>query len=80
MVEVPDFLIRGGTIVTKDGALKASILVDKGKITSISTQGNVRADEEFDATGLHVLPGLVDSHVHFRDPGMTQKEDFLSGT
>ncbi len=80
MVEVPDLLIRGGTIVTKDGALKASILVDKGKIVSISTQRNVQADVEFDATGLHVLPGLVDSHVHFRDPGMTQKEGFLSGT
>jgi len=78
--KVPDLLIRGGTIVTANEALKASILVNKGKIISISTQDNVHADEEFDATGLHVLPGLIDTHVHFRDPGMTQKEDFLSGT
>jgi allantoinase len=75
-----DLLISGGTIVTKSGTLKASILVDEGKILSISTHDNVHANEEIDATGLHVLPGLIDSHVHFRDPGMTQKEDFLSGT
>lgn len=80
MIEVPDLLIRGGTIVTKDGALKASVLVDNGRVISISTKGNVHADEEFDATRLYVLPGLIDTHVHFRDPGMTQKEDFLSGT
>jgi dihydroorotase (multifunctional complex type) len=78
--KVPDLLIRGGTVITADGALEASILVDKGKITSFPTQGNVHADEEFDAKGLHVLPGLIDTHVHFRDPGMTQKEDFLTGT
>jgi len=77
---VSDLLIRGGTIVTKDGALKASVLVDEGRVISISTKGKVHADEEFDATGLYVLPGLIDTHVHFRDPGMTQKEDFLSGT
>ena len=78
--KVPDLLIRGGTVVTATGALKASILVDQGKIISISTQDDLHADEEIDASGLHVLPGLIDTHVHFRDPGMTQKEDFLSGT
>lgn len=78
--KVPDILIRGGTIVTASEAFKASIVVDKGKIISISTQTNVHADEEIDATGLHILPGLIDTHVHFRDPGMLQKEDFLSGT
>ncbi len=77
---MPDLLIRGGTVVARDGLLKASILVDKGKVISISTRVNIQADDEFDATGLHVLPGLIDTHVHFRDPGMTQKEDFLSGT
>jgi len=78
--KVPDLLIRGCSIVMTGGVLKASIHVDKGKIVSISTQNNAHADEEIDATGLYVLPGLIDTHVHFRDPGMTQKEDFLSGT
>lgn len=76
-----DLLIRGGTIVTERGMMKASILVEKGKVLSVSQpQDTLQADEEVDASGLYVLPGLIDTHVHFRDPGMTQKEDFLSGT
>jgi len=77
---VVDLLIHGGTIVTANGTMKASILVDNGKITKVSGQDRFEADERIDATGLHIIPGLIDTHVHFRDPGMTQKEDFLSGT
>ena len=78
---MPDLLIRAGTIVTEHGMMKASILVEKGKVISVSqSQDTLRADEEIDASGLYVLPGLIDTHVHFRDPGMIQKEDFLTGT
>lgn len=78
---MPDLLIHDGTVVTESGTTKASVLVEKGKVISISrSQGTLRANEEIDATGLYVLPGLIDTHVHFRDPGMTQKEDFLTGT
>lgn len=75
-----DLLIRNGTIITANNIVKASILVDKGRIVSVSNQDVGHADLEVDASGLYVLPGLIDTHVHFRDPGMTQKEDFLSGT
>jgi len=78
---MPDLLIRAGTIVTEHGMMKGSILVEKGKVSSVSrSQDALRADEEIDASGLYVLPGLIDTHVHFRDPGMTQKEDFETGT
>jgi len=78
---MPDLLIRGGTVVTERGTMIASILVDGGKVTSVGpSQDTVRADEVVDASGLYVLPGLIDTHVHFRDPGMAQKEDFLTGT
>jgi allantoinase len=78
--KVPDLLIHGGRVVTEKGTIDASILVDKGKIVSVSSQSTVHADVEIDASGLYVFPGLIDTHVHFRDPGMIQKEDFLSGT
>jgi allantoinase len=78
--DMPDLLVQGGTVVTSSGTLKASILIDKGKIVSISSATNLEADARIDATGLYILPGLIDTHVHFRDPGMTQKEDFLTGT
>lgn len=77
---MPDLLIKGGTIVTASDTAKASILVKKGKIIRVSNQKVGQADEEIDASGLYIFPGLVDTHVHFRDPGMTQKENFLSGT
>lgn len=78
---MPDLLIRGGTVVTERGMMIASILVDGGKVISVGqSQHTVQADEVVDASGLYVLPGLIDTHVHFRDPGMIQKEDFLTGT
>jgi allantoinase len=79
-MKVPDLLIHGGKVVTAKGTIDASILVDKGKIVSVSSRSIVHADEEIDASGLFVFPGLIDTHVHFREPGMIQKEDFLSGT
>ena len=80
MNEVSDLLIHGGRIVTANGTIDGSILVDKGKIVSISEKNIVaHADVETDTSGLYVLPGLIDTHVHFRDPGMIQKEDFLTG-
>ncbi len=52
----------------------------KGQITAIGSQLATRAEEVFDAKGLTVLPGVIDSQVHFREPGMTHKEDLESGT
>ena len=61
----------GGKPVTKD------ILIEKGKIAGI---GKFRGEEVIDGKGLFALPGLIDPHVHLRDPGLTHKEDFRSGT
>ena len=62
---------QGGKVVAKD------ILIEKGKITGI---GKFRGDGVIDAKGLFAFPGLIDPHVHLRDPGLTHKEDFRSGT
>jgi dihydroorotase len=75
----PRLLIHEETIVNENGTVKASIPVDKGKMISVLSQDKVHADEEIDASGLYVLLGLIDTHVHFRDPGMIQKEGRDSG-
>ena len=71
-------LIFGGTVVNEGVARKASVIVDNDVITEIvegtdSPRGNY--DSVVDATGCFVLPGVIDDHVHFRDPGLTQKAD-----
>ncbi len=72
-----DHVIRNGQIVTPKETYEADIYIRDGKIAAISKEplpGETR--EETDATGCHVLPGLIDVHVHSRDPGATYKEDF----
>ncbi len=76
-----DLVIKNGTIVTESYTFEGAIAVNGGKITSITSNENApSANRVIDATGLHVLPGVIDVHVHFRDPGYTYKEDFGSGT
>ena len=76
-----DLVIKNGTIVTESYTFEGAIAVNGGKITSITSNENApSANKVIDATGLHVLPGVIDVHVHFRDPGYTYKEDFGSGT
>ncbi len=76
-----DLVIHGGTVVSPDAEYKASIAVKNGKILAIGEKDAMPdAMETLDATGLHILPGAIDVHVHFRDPGYPQKEDFASGT
>jgi dihydroorotase len=74
-------LIQNGTIVTPNGSFKAEIAVKDGKIWAIGEKGPLpEAMETIDARGLHILPGVIDDHVHFREPGMTYKEDFETGS
>ncbi|MEM4348202.1 MAG: dihydroorotase [Candidatus Anstonellaceae archaeon] len=75
-------LVKNGTVVMKDGLNAADILVDDdGKISKVGKGLSRRmADEIFDASGLVVLPGAIDAHVHFRDPEDTSKEDFSTGS
>lgn len=67
--------IHGGTCVLPDRMAKIDLLLEDGRILAIDPPRTAAADEAIDATGLHVIPGVVDDQVHFRDPGLTHKED-----
>jgi dihydroorotase len=76
-----DLVIHGGTVVSPDAAFSASVAVKDGVIAAVGDRAAMPpAREALDATGLHVLPGAIDVHVHFRDPGYPHKEDWGSGT
>src|SRR5262245_2005246 len=76
-----DLLIRNGKVVTPDCVIEASIAIRDGCIIAVGSDAAMpQARETLDATGLHVLPGAIDVHVHFRDPCYPHKEDFASGT
>ena len=80
-VMIADLVIRDGTVVSPDAAIKASIAIKDGRVLAVGDHAAMPpAREVLDATGLHVLPGAIDVHVHFRDPGYPQKEDWASGT
>ncbi|BBN97835.1 allantoinase AllB [Sporolactobacillus terrae] len=76
-----DHLIKNGTIVTPSETYQANLYIKEGKIAAISkTALEGTADQETDARGQYILPGLIDVHVHSRDPGPTYKEDFFTST
>ena len=76
-----DLLVRDGRLVTPQGTLEASLAVADGVIVAIGNPGALPpAAEVIDARGRFVLPGVIDSHVHFREPGDEHKEDWDSGT
>jgi dihydroorotase len=76
-----DLIIRDGTIVSHDAVTAGSIAIKDGKILAVgAVEAMPPSRETFDASGLHVLPGAIDVHVHFRDPGYPDKEDWASGT
>ncbi len=80
MSEHFDLLIRGGTCVSSGGLGEANIGVRSGKIIEIGVSSSASAVETFDAKGLHILPGIIDTHVHFREPGFEHKENMESGS
>ncbi len=75
-----DVLVRDGTVVNHDGQAVRDIGIAGGRIAAIGQLGHVKAAAVFDAKGLHVLPGVIDSQVHFREPGLTHKEDLETGS
>jgi dihydroorotase len=75
-----DLLIRNGTCVTPWGEEAANVGVSGGRIATLSATAADTADQVIDASGLHVLPGLIDSHVHLRDPGDPAVETLSTGT
>ena len=76
-----DLVVKNGSIVTPEATLKGGVAIDGGKIVAIGADDTLpEGKQTIDASGLHVLPGLIDAHVHFRDPGVTHKEDFSTGS
>ncbi len=74
-------LIRGATVVNADGLDRRDVGITGGKIAAVIPPGErAEAKTVLDASGSRLLPGLVDAHAHLREPGLTHKEDFSSGT
>ncbi len=80
MAETFDLLLRGGTLVTHNGIALGDVGVRNGRITAIGDLAAASGGEVVDATGLHVLPGVIDTQVHFREPGNEQKENLEAGS
>ena len=76
-----DLVIANGTVVTESAAFPASVAVADGRVLAVGGWDAMPpAREVLDAAGLHVLPGAIDVHVHFREPGYPAKEDWDTGT
>jgi dihydroorotase len=75
-----DTILKSGTVVNQDGAGVRDIGISGGRIAEIGGLGNATAAETIDCKGLHILPGVIDTQVHFREPGLTQKEDLETGS
>ena len=75
-----DLIVRGGSLVRREGVAPASIGIRDGVIAALEPELAGEATAEIDATGLYVMPGVVDAHVHFDDPGRADWEGFATGS
>ena len=73
-------IIKNGFLVSSNGIIKKDIYIKNGKIEKINSNLNVDGANIIDANQLHVIPGAIDPQVHFREPGLTHKEDIESGS
>jgi allantoinase len=82
MSEKVTLVVRNGTVVTSDETREVDIAIEDGEFVEIAPRGELDATgaDEVDATGLYVLPGVIDGHVHFREPGYEYKEDWTHGS
>ncbi len=80
MTETFDLIVRGGEVVNHAGRGLTDIGVRDGRIAAIGDLRQADAGEVFDARGLTVLPGVIDTQVHFREPGLEWKEDLETGS
>jgi dihydroorotase len=80
MAATYDLILKGGTVVNHDGVGQRDVGVRDGRIAAIGDLLQASAGQIIDCRGLHVLPGVVDSQVHFREPGLEHKEDLQSGS
>jgi dihydroorotase len=80
MTQTFDLLLKGGTVVNQDGRAERDVGVTAGRIAAIGDLSRASAGETVDCRGLHILPGVIDTQVHFREPGLDHKEDLESGS
>jgi len=80
MAETYDLILKGGTVVNHDGEGVRDLGIRAGKFAAIGDLSRASAGQTVACRGLHLLPGVIDSHVHFREPGLTHKEDLESGS
>jgi dihydroorotase len=80
MGETYDLLLRGGTVVNHDGRGERDIAIRGGRIAALGNLSTAAATEVIDARGLTILPGVIDTQVHFREPGLEHKEDLETGS
>ncbi len=73
-------IFKNGIVVNQDGEGPADIAVANGRIVALGALGGASAAQTIDCSGLHILPGVIDTQVHFREPGLTHKEDLESGS
>ncbi|MGE3830205.1 MAG: dihydroorotase [Parvibaculaceae bacterium] len=79
MAAIYDLVLKGGTVVNQDGIAVRDIAVSQGRIAGLGSFAGSAA-EEIDCRGLHILPGVIDSQVHFREPGAEHKENLETGS
>jgi dihydroorotase len=80
MAKIYDLILKGGRVVNQDGEGVRDIGIRGGHFAALGDLSRASAGEVIECRGLHVLPGVIDSHVHFREPGLTHKEDLESGS
>lgn len=73
-------IFKNGTVANHDGIHRADIGLRGGRIVALGDLGAADAGEVVDCSGLHILPGVIDTQVHFREPGLTHKEDLETGS
>ncbi len=76
-----DLVIKNGWVVLPEHTFKGGVAIKDEKFVAIGTDDTLpQGKEEIDAKGKHILPGIIDGHVHFREPGLSHKEDFMTGS
>jgi dihydroorotase len=80
MAQTYDLILKGGIVVNQDGETARDVGVSGGRIAAIGDLKRAAGGEAIDCRGLHILPGVIDTQVHFREPGLTHKEDLESGS
>jgi len=80
MTQVFDIVLSGGALVNHDGETRRDVGLKNGRIAALGDLSRASAGERIDCAGLHVLPGVIDTQVHFREPGPVHKEDLETGS